>query len=42
MAVILGAAGARIIVHVDGRLVGRSIVLSPLVGPFEFGSLEFV
>jgi hypothetical protein len=28
------------IVHVDGRLVGRSIVLSPLVGPLEFGSLE--
>ena len=28
------------IVHVGGRLVGRSIVLSPLVGPLEFGSLE--
>ena len=28
------------IVPVDGRLVGRSIVLSPLVGPLEFGSLE--
>ena len=28
------------IVHVDGRLVGRSIVLSPLVDPLEFGSLE--
>ena len=28
------------IVHVGGRLVGRRIVLSPLVGPLEFGSLE--
>ena len=28
------------IVHVDSRLVCRSIVLSPLVGPLEFGSLE--
>ena len=28
------------IVHVDSRVVGRSIVSSPLVGPLEFGSLE--
>jgi hypothetical protein len=28
------------IVHVDRRLVGQNIALSPLVGPLEFGSLE--
>jgi hypothetical protein len=30
------------LVHVDGRLVGRTIALSPLVGPLEFGSFELL
>jgi hypothetical protein len=30
------------IVHVDGRLVGRTTALSTLVGPLEFGSFELL
>ena len=30
------------IVHVDGRLVGRTTTLSTLVGPLEFGSFELL
>jgi hypothetical protein len=30
------------ILHVDGRLVGRTTALSTLVGPLEFGSFELL
>ena len=30
------------IVHVDGRLVGRTTTLSTLVGPLEFGSFALL
>ena len=30
------------IVHVDGRLVGRTTALSTLVGPLKFGSFELL